>query len=489
VAARKRRSGKNKKPRQGISGNPQRRAVQLAQRRSAATDGPDLPPLVMDFRSGKPENSGLQEIAYAFAGGAEPRPWWSESHENIIASALSLDWPSRPVDVETQACRIVGEEFYERLNSAVTGLHPAQWLVSLIEKTGAALIAAIQHGGGDWQQLWALVSGLALTVPPGDTRSETAKLARERFPDIRDPYETALAEVGKAAKLLANRGLASGYPADGCQPAGTSLAARDVYGSRALLVAPFAYGQDQGEDVPDHWYAWDIDRCWTDTVVGAWVAGSAAAALREWQDAVGPAASGATLSPSTPGMTAQLLGRCLDTGPLSQMLEGSEPRELIHEYYRLRRRARVLVASSSIGAASSDAFDADDAGQVREAFLAWYAAQHDGGSKDAAEAADTILYEWGPRKLPDESWFYACSPHRIEMTAHLIRDGYIADYANAALRLLPEWTQWCIERSGLTGDFAARSRDTAVAEAAALVDEEAGEGPDEREDEPFRRHE
>ena len=44
------------------------------------------------------------------------------------------------------------------------------------------------------------------------------------------------------------------------------------------------------------------------------------------------------------------------------------------------------------------------------------------------------------------------------MTARLIRDGYLPDHANEALRLLPEWTQWCIEQSGLTGDLAARSR-------------------------------
>jgi hypothetical protein len=41
-----------------------------------------------------------------------------------------------------------------------------------------------------------------------------------------------------------------------------------------------------------------------------------------------------------------------------------------------------------------DMFDAHDAGQVREAFLAWYAARHDGAPQDAAEAVDTILYEW-----------------------------------------------------------------------------------------------
>ena len=157
---------------------------------------------------------------------------------------------------------------------------------------------------------------------------------------------TALAEAGQAAKLLADRGLASGigHPADGCRAAGDPLVARDAYGSRFLLVAPFGY---DGE-APDHWYAWDIDSCWIVTVAGAGAFGSAEDALAEWQHAVGPAA-GTSLSPSTPETTARLLAPCLDTGPLSDILQGSEPRELIREYYRLRRRARSLIGATAAG--------------------------------------------------------------------------------------------------------------------------------------------
>ena len=75
------------------------------------------------------------------------------------------------------------------------------------------------------------------------------------------------------------------------------------------------------------------------------------------------------------------------------------------------------------------------------------------------------------------------------LTAHLIRAGYFPDYANAALRLLPEWTQWCIAQSGLDGDFAARSRAAALTEAAALVDEETHDPVAERNEAPFRRQE
>jgi hypothetical protein len=105
-----------------------------------------------------------------------------------------------------------------------------------------------------------------------------------------------------------------------------------------------------------------------------------------------------------------------------------------------------------------------------------------------AEVVYTILDEWGPRAHPGERSLYACSPHRIEMAARLIRDGYFPDHANAALRLLPEWTQWCIGQSGLNGDFAARSRAAALTEAAALVDE-THESAAEQNEAPFRRQE
>jgi hypothetical protein len=171
------------------------------------------------------------------------------------------------------------------------------------------------------------------------------------------------------------------------------------------------------------------------------------------------------------------------------MLQGSEPRELIREHYRSRRRARVLVSSDAATAALPGE---DDPGPLREEFLGWYAARHDGVPQDTSDAVDLVTSEWGPRAQPGERSFYACSPHRIEMAAHLIRDGYFADDANPALRLLPEWTQWCIEQSGLNGDFAARSRATALTEAAALRDEESEEThrpAAERDKAPFRRQE
>jgi hypothetical protein len=479
VSSKDRNSRKRKTHRQGVSGNPQRRAQQMQERRPTQGQPMSRQPQAV------PDRAAFRELAYRLAGGASAEPWWRESHERILARARALTWPSRLVDLETQACQIVGDEFYDRLQSRETGLHPAQWLRALAEETGAALRAALAQGADDWQKLWALLCGLALTAPrtPADAASKTVLSVREEFPDIKDPLQTALAEAGKVAELLANRRLEPGArrPADGSRPAGEPLAARDAYGSRLVLTAPFSY--DGG--APDHWYAWDIDLCWIAVVTGAGVFASAEDALREWRDAVGPAASGAALSPCAAGMTARLLAPCLQTGFLADMLQGREPRELIREHYRLRRRARDLTGSADAGAGSSPF----DASHVDGAFLDWYAARHDDVPGAVTEAMGTILGEWGPHENPDERSFYACSPHRIEMAAHLIREGYFADYANAALRLLPEWTQWCIEQSGLDGAAAARSREAARSAASVLVDDEDDEPAAEDDQAPFRRHE
>jgi hypothetical protein len=111
------------------------------------------------------------------------------------------------------------------------------------------------------------------------------------------------------------------------------------------------------------------------------------------------------------------------------MLQGSEPRELIREYYRLRRRARCLTgpAGATATSAATASSGGGDLGPVREAFLGWYTARHGNVPQDTADAADTILSEWGPPAHPEERSRYACSPHRIEMAARLIRSGIALD--------------------------------------------------------------
>ena len=146
---------------------------------------------------------------------------------------------------------------------------------------------------------------------------------------------------------------------------------------------------------------------------------------------------------------------------------------------------RSLVGRADVDASQSS-FDTDHA---HGAFLDWYAARHDDLPETVANGAGTILAEWGPPEALDERSFYACSPHRVEMAGRLIRQGYIADYATEALQFLPDWVQWCIERSGLDGETATRSREAARSAAAVPVADEYDERPAEDDEAPFRRHE
>jgi hypothetical protein len=111
------------------------------------------------------------------------------------------------------------------------------------------------------------------------------------MPPADEPYDVKL---DLAAKSLAEYASAawSGNVPDQARRAGKAVFARDVYGSRFLVAAPFGYGDPDGSaglDVVDvdHWYAWDIDMCGLDVAAGAGAFGSAEEALAEWREASG----------------------------------------------------------------------------------------------------------------------------------------------------------------------------------------------------------
>lgn len=463
-------SSKNKARRQGVSGNPQRRAGQASRPEAS---GPD---------------PATRAMAYRMAGGADPAPWWPESHERVLARARAASWPGDPLGIELLTCEIVGGELHERLRRHRDGHQFAQWLVTLTETTGAALRASLDSGdSGDWRGLACLLRGIALTAPrpPADDEADgSARLARH-FPSIKDPFAAAVTETAQSAKLLADRGLAlepdfSLDPGTALRPAGTPLVTRDAYGSRFLLAAPFAH-RDREQA---HWYAWDIDACWIDEVVAAGSFGSADEALAEWRGAAGPRAADAELRDCSPDLAVRLLRQPLETGPFAEYVKGDEPEELMREYYRQRRRAREVSASVLGGQRPGPAFVVDmDA--ARDEFLAWYADQHgrDAVAAGMAEAVDTITDQWGPHKDVDDPVFFACSPHRIQTAARLIRNGHYGRNATPAIRLLPEWTRWCASRAGLDDETAAlagtaaRSAVAALAEASAAVPDYADPGP------------
>ncbi|MCW2930331.1 MAG: hypothetical protein JWM19_1293, partial [Actinomycetia bacterium] len=398
--------------------------------------------------------------------------WWQESHESVLARVRGTEWPSDRPGVETLAGEIAGDELHARMSTPVRiGLQPSRWLDALAGAAQDALIMDIATDGGDWPRLWAFLCGL-----DEETRLEFA------------------------ATQLAKRGLTADVP-PGYQPTGEFLLARDAYGTRFLLAASFFIPNGPAPSpAPHHWYAWDLDWCSMGAVMAAGPCPSPAEALAEWRTAVGPAATAAGLSPCPPDLAMRLLHPALALGTIWETVHGSEPRELMREYFRLSHRAYLLAEylADNFPQTIEDEHPGDEEEDAEEqatenttqSFLNWHAERTPSASDKSrnltALALDTLIDAWTPFLSPDKAMFCACSPHRIEDTGIVLRDDYDPDDANAALELLPEWVQWCAERSGLDSESTARSLEAARAQAAIVVDDNYAPAPDR---DPFARQE
>jgi hypothetical protein len=377
----------------------------------------------------------------------------------------AAEWPARLLDIEALAGQLAGDEFYERLNAPGpgTGFTPAGWVRALNQAALDAMAADLAEDGKEWVKLWAFCCGLA----DEETR------------------EKLEAEAG----VIAGRGLAAvpGIPVPWYKPTPGAgpLMARDAYGARFLLVAPFSAPGRPAD--PDHWYAWDLDWCAHGLVVAAGAYGSSAEALAEWRASAGSAASAAELAYCPPELCARLLEEALPSSFQVASVFGNEPAGFLGEITRLSRRAGALAASMGRLLASAPSGLAADSRDIAvEDFLGWHVGQSGGSHAEAAEALDLLLAEWGPDVPPDEQAFWACSPHCIQACASILRDSYEPDWVNAALSLLPAWTQWCTSKTSLDDKAAARALAAARAEAAVRASEFRTIHED---DGPFRRPE
>lgn len=440
MAAKRRKSGR--KPSKGVSGNPQRRAEQV-----------------------KAQQAGRAPRESLAGSGPRTWPWWGESHRAVLARVRETEWPSRLLDIETLAGQIAGDEFHARVSAPGprTGLTPAGWLRALTETAMDAMDAGWAGGGKDWPRLWAFCCGIADEETAGEL------------------------EAGGREIAAAGDTLVPGVPLPWYQPAGGTdvLLARDVYGARVLLAAPFS-DPARPSDV-DHWYAWDLDWCTLGLVVGAGAYDSAGAALAEWQEAVGPAADGAAFGPCRPETGLRLLEQAQQASMQADSVLGDEPAEYFREKARLTRRATALAAEFARRLPAERRSEAEARNAAVEDFLAQRtqkAWSSPAGQPGAEDLLDLILEAWGPEVPPDERAFFACSPHRIEECAGFLRDAYQPEPVSRALAMLPDWVQWCAARTELDGEFAERAASAARAEAATP----AGARPPKRKV-PFRRPE
>ncbi|GES20954.1 hypothetical protein Aple_038500 [Acrocarpospora pleiomorpha] len=386
-----------------MSGNPARRAEQVAAR--------------------QPRASAETAFLRTLAGGAAAS-WWPDSQNAVIEQAVALAADS-PLELENSTAAIIGAEYWSRYQTEDSGFHSEKWLAALAALAADRLRVALQTGDA-WQGLWQLLHGIAAMTPDTPVRQA----------------------ITSAATALAKAGVAASWPTEIAQaePAGDPLVATDGYGSRFAVLAPFAWGETDR-----HWYCWDVDWCGPEMVVAAGIHTSPEAALAEWRSAVGPSAADAEPLACDAAVAQDLLRSLTLVDAFTGLFIDVTTREFVSEQFRMRQRAFALLESSSVGAGRRHGLP--DLDPLIDDFAAWLADR--GGVQPAREDIGILADSWSTTAVPA---YYACSPHRVEHAVILIADGYHTQYAEAALDLLPDWVEWCVERSGLTGTLADRAR-------------------------------
>lgn len=236
---------------------------------------------------------------------------------------------------------------------------------------------------------------------------------------------------------------------------GPVLWARDVYGSRWAVVAPFT-----SVDGPDRWYLWDVDTCGYEVVtVHSGFHPSAESAMAAWQVAVGPAAAGAAALTAVDD--AETLGDLL-RGEVEGIRIGGEDQEQHAEFLRSRRLGRA--AREAVRRARGRALvrlTADDATEQFAQRLRQLG-HHDGpagdGQDDGPAGADELAAEladsWSPRDHP--TLYPFCSPHKVATTVLHQRDYYKDNYATELIAVLPEWIRFLAEHTGMAAELTER---------------------------------
>jgi hypothetical protein len=153
--------------------------------------------------------------------------------------------------------------------------------------------------------------------------------------DDTDPRRRVLTAV---ARILPRRSGGFQDPLGPPEPAltGQALWARDAYGSRFAITAPFS-----SLDGTDRWYLWDVDACGLRALtVHSAHYGTSGAALDAWVDGVGESATAESVLAAIddPGLAAALL-----TPEDGIMRLGGENEQQFAEFHRSRRRVEVLI--------------------------------------------------------------------------------------------------------------------------------------------------
>jgi hypothetical protein len=226
--------------------------------------------------------------------------------------------------------------------------------------------------------------------------------------------------------------------------------ARDVYGTRWAVVAPF-----ESADGAGRWYLWDVDACGYQVVtVHSGFHLSVEAAHAAWQHAAGPAAADATF---TVADDAETLDELL-TGEVEGVRRGGEDRSQYTEFLRSRRLGRIVRQAAGRSSGRTLPRLSPDTGAERFAQRLRQLGHTDNSAEEgparAGELAAEMAESWSPDGCP--SLYAYCSPHKVAATVLHLRDFYQDDFAAELVGVLPDWIRFLAEHTGMTAELTDR---------------------------------
>jgi hypothetical protein len=305
--------------------------------------------------------------------------------------------------------------------------HLAEATLAAAEASVLAALTATTEQADAWRGPWRVLTALTTVLP-------------YPFPDAADETITRL------QAMPAGRVLPTLPP--GPEVTGQVLWTSDRYHSRFAVTAPIKTAEE-----PVRWYLWDIDACGHEAfTVHSGYYPSSAAALTDWQTAVGQTASaGTALTPvDDPWLLAALL-----PVEMGFMRPGGESVEQLAEYHRSKRLAEAAKRAVPRPNARSDA--GLTAATAAVEFAASLRARIP-GQLEPPENLDELVREladsWNLNSI--DAVYATCSPHRVALCVLHLRNYYPDDYADQLVALLPDWTQWLATRTATPPELADR---------------------------------
>jgi hypothetical protein len=363
-------------------------------------------------------------------GGPRQRPEWFDESIGAVLDRADVLMPAQgPRELDDAAAQLLGAEQHRRLHTQTTGFWFDWWFTDLAE---AAMIRACQAVAGPDRLTWQPY-GRLLHAMTGLGSPALAQAAHARLAQVAKALPRDLAAAQPPWPRLQSKITATGQ----------LWQLRDAYGGRIAVIAGFAYPGGVDPSV----FLFDIDACGFTTLAGAGSYDDIEQAAAAWRASVGPAADETRQVPVDAPDNLHALVHWDDD---DETLKGDEPRAVMDNWFRARRRLHDLHAAlrkrRTPLPAWRNLYRDVDADPAIEAFTTWYTLQH--GTPPDPDAAAALAYEWLEGALPGTEKVVA--PARITHIRALMSDWIPDDPVTiAAKTLLPDWIRWNAEHDHL----------------------------------------